>query len=79
MICTLESPEALLPILRKTPSSFRGNLRANPIFRIDRKTPAIELSLLNAGTSFAIELPIVWNTLTGQVTESEKLWVYLLS
>jgi hypothetical protein len=79
LICTLESPQVLLPILRKKSSPFRSELRMNPIFRIDRKTPAIELSLLNAGALFDVELPIVWNTLTGQVTESDTLWVYFLS
>jgi hypothetical protein len=79
IICTLESPQILLPMMRKKHSSVRRGVHTNPIFRIDKKTPAIELSLLNAGALFDIELPIAWNTLTGQVTESDKLWMYILS
>ena len=78
IVCTLESPDTLIPILKKKRPALRGELRSNPVFRIGRKTPAIELSMLNAGSIFDIELPIVWNTLTGQVTESDTLWVYIL-
>ncbi len=78
-ICTLESPQMLLPMLKKRNSSLQGELRTNPIFRIGKRTPALELSLLNAGAMFDVELPIAWNQLTGQVTESDTLWVYILS
>ena len=79
VICTLESPQILLPMLRKKGSSLRGELRPNPIFHIDKKTPAIELSILNAGTMFDIELPIVWNQITGLASEADTLWAYILS
>jgi hypothetical protein len=79
VICSLESPQTLLPILRKKGSSLRGELRTNPIFHVGKKTPAIELSLLNAGTMFDVELPVVWSKLTGQVSESQTLWLYILS
>ena len=79
IVSTLESPKVLLPMLRKKSTPFSSDLRTNSVYRIDRKTPAIELSLLNAGALFDIELPIVWNTVTGQVTESDTLWVYILT
>lgn len=79
IICTLESPSNLLPMLKKKRSNIRGELSTNPAFRLSRNTPAFELSMLNAGAMFDVELPIVWNTLTGQVTESETLWAYILS
>jgi len=78
VVCTLESPDTLMPILKKKRPVLRGELRANPVFRIGKKTPAIELSMLNAGSMFDIEMPIVWNTLTGQITESDTLWAYIL-
>jgi hypothetical protein len=77
-ICTLEAPQALLPRLRKRNSSLRRELRTNPVFRIGKKTNSIELSILNAGTMFDVELPIAWNKMTGQTTESGILWVYIL-
>ena len=77
IVCTLESPDVLKAILKKRPV-LRGELRPNPIFRVGRKTPAVELSMLNAGVMFDVELPIAWTTLTGQATQAETLWAYIL-
>jgi hypothetical protein len=79
VVCTLESPRVLLPMLKRKKSVLRSELRTNPIFYIGRKTMAVELSILNAGAMFDVELPVAWNMLTGQVTESDTLWVYILS
>lgn len=79
VVCTLEAPEVLIPMLKKKSSVLRGELRSNPICRVGKKTPAVELSMLNAGSMFDIELPIAWNALTGQSTESETLWAYTLN
>ena len=78
IICTLESPEALKTILKNKRAVLRGELRSNPVFRVSKKTPAVELSMLNAGVMFDVELPIAWNTLTGQATEADTLWAYIL-
>jgi hypothetical protein len=79
IVCALESSQVLLPMLRKKSPALRGELRANPVYRIGKKTHAAELSMLNAGGTFDVELPVVWNMLTGQNAESETLWVYILS
>jgi hypothetical protein len=78
IVCALESPDALKTILTKTRPVIRGELRSNPIYRVGRKTATVELSMLNAGGLFDVELPIVWNTLTGQVIEADTLWAYIL-
>ena len=78
IICTLESPDVLKSILKKKRPVLRGELRPNPLFRVGKKTPTVELSMLNAGVMFDVELPIAWNTLTGQATESDTLWAYIL-
>jgi hypothetical protein len=79
VVCALESPEVLIPMLKKKRAGLRGELRTNPLFRIGKKTRSVELSILNSGTMFDIELPVVWNRLTGQVTESDTLWAYILN
>lgn len=79
VVCKLESPAVLPPMLRKKGSTLRGELRSNPLFRVGKKTNAVELSILNAGTIFDIELPAAWNTFTGQLTESDTLWAYILN
>jgi len=35
--------------------------------------------MLNAGTVFDMELPVAWNMLTGQATEADTLWAYILN
>lgn len=79
VVCALEPPQVLLHMLKKKNSALHSELRANPLFSVGKKTTAVELSILNAGTMFDFELHAVWNTLTGQATESDTLWVYILS
>jgi hypothetical protein len=78
LICALESPEALIPRLKRKRSALRTEIRSSPLFRISKKTPALELSILNAGSMFDVELPVAWSTLTGESTELGTLWVYIL-
>jgi hypothetical protein len=79
VLCTLESPDVLLPMLRKKRQVLRGELHSNPLYLVGRKTTAVELSMLNAGAMFDVQLPVAWNSLTGQVTESDTLWVYIIN
>lgn len=78
VVCALESPAILRATLRRNRPVLRGEVRSNPLFRVSRKTSAVELSVLNAGTMFDVELPVAWNRLTGQSTESDTLWAYIL-
>ena len=79
VVSTLEAPAKLIPILQKKRSSVLGKLRLNPLFRVGRRTPGFELSMLNAGAMFDLELPVAWNILTAQLTEAGTLWAYILS
>ncbi len=78
VVCALESPDEVKTILKKKRPTIAGDLRTNPIFRLGKKTPAVELSLLNTGVMFDLELPVAWTMLTGHQTSSETLWAYLL-
>jgi hypothetical protein len=78
VVCALESPEEVKTILKKKRPTIAGDLRTNQIFRLGRKTHVIEISMLNAGVMFDIELPVAWNMLTGHHTTSETLWAYIL-
>jgi len=55
VVFALESPQVLMPMLKKKRSAIRGNLGSNPFFRIGKKTPVVELSILNAGMMFDME------------------------
>lgn len=78
IVCALESPSTLLSLLKTKRSPLRGQLRSNPLFHVSKRTPAAELSALNAGMMFDIELPVAWNSLTGQKMEIDTLWAYIL-
>jgi hypothetical protein len=78
VVCVLETPETLAVLLKRRRAVIRGDLRPNPVFRVKKKTPVFELSMLNAGGLFDIELPIAWKILTNEVTDAETLWAYVL-
>jgi hypothetical protein len=78
VVFVLESPQVLMPMLKKKRSAIRGNLGSNPLLRVGKKTPVVELSILNAGMMFDMELPVVWNRLTGQATEADVVWAYIV-
>lgn len=78
LVCVVDTPDTVMNILKRRKPVIRGDLRSNALFRIGRKTPVIELSMLNAGSLFDVELPVAWKTLTGEVTDSETLWAYIL-
>jgi hypothetical protein len=78
VIFALESPQVLMPMLKQQRSAIRGNLSSNPLFRVGKKTPVVELSMLNAGMMFDLELPVAWNRLTGQATQADVVWAYIL-
>jgi hypothetical protein len=78
VVFALEAPQVLMPMLKKKRSAIRGNLGSNPLLRVGKKTPVVELSILNAGMRFDLELPVVWNRLTGQATQADVVWAYII-
>ncbi|MBL8078181.1 MAG: hypothetical protein JNM55_09495 [Anaerolineales bacterium] len=52
----------------------------NPLFSLPRGTDVHEISVLNGGFLFDLELPLAWTRLTGQeVSHMEQIWVYVSS
>ena len=50
---------------------------ANPLLSLPRKVTAYELSILNAGIMFDLELQLAWKELTGQSAgQLETIWMY---
>jgi len=78
VVCALESPDEVKNILKKKRPTIAGDLRINPIFKFGKTTPVVELSLLNAGMLFDLELPVAWDAFTGRKTEAGTLWAYIL-
>jgi hypothetical protein len=78
LVCVIETPDTVANLLKRRKSVIRGDLRSNPLFRVGKKTPVVELSMLNAGSLFDVELPVAWKMLTDDVTESGTLWSYIV-
>jgi hypothetical protein len=52
----------------------------NPLMALPRRVTAYELSVLNTGVMFDLELPLVWKGLTHQgVEQMEHMWMYMVS
>jgi hypothetical protein len=50
---------------------------ANPLFSLPHKAAVYELSILNAGILFDLELQLAWKGLTGQSADQlGKIWMY---
>ena len=78
LVCVVETPDTVTNLLKRGQSVLRGDLRSNPLFRVSKKTPVVELSMLNAGSLFDVELPVAWQMLTDDVTETGSLWTYIV-
>jgi len=78
LVCVIETPDTVANLLKRRKSVIRGDLRSNPLFRVGKKTHVVELSMLNAGSLFDVELPVAWKMLTDDVTESGTLWAYVV-
>ncbi|RJP53587.1 MAG: hypothetical protein C4586_01185 [Anaerolineaceae bacterium] len=51
----------------------------HPLLSLPRNIPAYEISVLNAGILFDLELPLAWNVLTGQnMDHMDRLWMYMI-
>jgi hypothetical protein len=52
-------------------------IQQNPLFSLPRKTTAYEVSVLNCGILFDLELPLAWKGLTDQRVEwMDLMWMY---
>lgn len=68
--------------LRKIKSNKHNRLAQfaghNPLLSLPRDVKVFEISILNGGLLFDIELPLVWKSLTGHTMDGrDRLWVFM--
>jgi hypothetical protein len=52
---------------------------SNPLLSLQRGIKKYEISVLNGGMLFDLELPLAWKALTGQlVDQADRLWFYII-
>lgn len=73
------SPSKAWPLIKNKRDLLSRYSNQNPILSLSRRVTTFEISALNGGILFDLELPLVWTELTGQKMElSERLWMYVL-
>ncbi len=74
------SPTELHQINRNKRSRLSQYSDRNPLLSMSRRVQVYELSVLNSGILFDLELPLAWKSLTDQETpQTERLWMYKLT
>lgn len=80
MIYSPFSPTEIHQINRNKHSRLSQYSDRNPLLSMSRRVQVYELSVLNSGILFDLELPLAWKSLTNQETpQMERLWVYKLT
>jgi len=74
------SPNDIRQVRRDKRSRLSQYAERNPMLSISQHVINFELSVLNSGILFDLELPIVWKGLTHhEIGKVERLWVYVIS
>ena len=79
IILTPLSPDAIRRLAHEKHSRITKFADGNPLLTIPRNAAVKEVSVLNGGFLFDLELPLAWKGLTGRdVLHMDRLWVYEL-
>jgi len=72
------SPDEIRQLKRDRRSRLSQYADRNPLLSLPRCLSAHEISILNTGIAFDLELRLAWKGLTGQgVEQMERVWVYM--
>jgi len=72
------SPDDIRRIKRERKSKLSRVGNTHPLMNLPRGMEQVEISILNGGILFDLELPIVWRSLTAQkITQANRLWMYI--
>ena len=72
-------PNDLRQIRREKRSRLSQHAERNPLFSLPRNATCHELSVLNCGLLFDLELPLAWKGLTDQTLgQSNRVWMYMI-
>jgi hypothetical protein len=72
------SPQAIRRMKKERKSRLTQFSHNNPLNSLPKGSGIFEISALNAGIMFDLELPRAWNSLTGQDMGQTRIWLYIL-
>ncbi len=69
---------ALRTLSREMRRELSKRTNQHPLIPWRKGISSFEMTILNAGIRFDLELPVAWKGNTKEEVYSEKLWVYIL-
>jgi len=77
VVVSLASPADIRRMKRERKNKLSRVSNGHPLFNLSQKVEQIEISILNGGILFDLELPIAWEMLSSRKAASiDKVWVY---
>lgn len=77
VLVSLASPADIRRMKQERKSKLLGVSNDHPLFNLPQKVEQVNISILNGGILFDLELPVAWELLSGmKITGIDKVWVY---
>ena len=78
LVFSVLSPIVLRKLSKEKRSELSKRTNQHPLIPWRKGIAPLEMTILNAGIRFDLELPVAWKEITKKETNSEKLWVYVI-
>lgn len=80
LIFTPVHPSQIIRMSRERHDRLSQYGKRNPLFLLPKKARFYELSILNSGILFDLELSLAWKGVTGNpIVQTDRLWVYKIA
>jgi hypothetical protein len=77
VLVSMASPIDIHRIKRERKNKLLRVSNGHPLLNLPQKMEQVEISILNGGILFDLELPVAWEMLSGiKATGIDKVWVY---
>lgn len=77
VILSFASPGDICRMKRERKNRLLRVSNGHPLLDLPQRVDQVEISILNGGILFDLELPVAWEKLSGmEITGVEKVWVY---
>jgi len=77
VVVSLASSEEIRRMKRERKNKLLGVSNGHPLLNLPQRVEQVEISILNGGILFDLELPVAWEKLSGmKIAGKDKVWVY---
>ena len=78
LVFSLLSPKTLRKLSKEKRSELSKRTSQHPLIPWRKGIASFEMTILNAGIRFDLELPVAWQAITKEQVNNEYLWVYII-